>query len=121
MAHGSQAGVAAQASQSHWITALTISQSKPVQIFIIPSDEALMQVPSFFGALCAAQKILLTTLSVREKTLHDVKELLESSFLGQTACYGIWDLEQCNKQLLPQLLTYFTQYQGPHTLIIAVS
>ncbi len=95
--------------------------SKHVFLFAAHSSELLMHVSLLFNALCNAKQIPLITLSVREKSLHDIKEILESSFLGQNNWYAIYDLEQHAKNSATTLLNYLLQYTGPHRIIVCYS
>ena len=113
--------VAASHIKSHWIHRLHSAVPNQGTFFIAPSSEVLAQLPVLFTYICVEKQIILITLSVREKSLREIKELLESSFLGQSNWYGIWDLELAPKNILPQLLDYFMQYQGPHILIVCFS
>lgn len=113
--------IVASYARSHWIECVHAAVPNQGTFFIAPSSEVLAQLPVLFAYICVEKQITLITLSVREKSLREIKELLESSFLGQSNWYGIWDLEFYAKNMLSQLLEYLMQYRGPHTLIICFS
>lgn len=92
---------------------------KHVFFFAAPDPELLIQLPHFFNLVCSIKKIFLVTLSVREKSLNEIKEILESSFLGQSKWYAVYDLEYHAKSSMTQLLNYFLSYTGPHHLIVS--
>jgi hypothetical protein len=108
-----------QLQNSTWIKKLT-SQNTDASVFycLAPSAETLMHLPMLFGAVRSAAQQPIINLAVREKSLRNIKAILETSFLGSTNWYGIYDLEQCSKQDAAALCTYLMQYRGPHTLII---
>lgn len=102
---------------------LSFHAESPKYVFVctVHSSEMLAHIPFLFNLLCAAKQISLITLSVREKSLHDIKEILESSFLGKTNWYAIYDLEHHAKNSATLLLNYLLQYTGPHHLIVCYS
>jgi hypothetical protein len=111
-----------QLQNSTWIKKLT-SQNSDASVFccVAPSSETLMHLPALFSAVRSAAQQPIINLAVREKSLRDIKAILETSFLGSTNWYGIYDLEQCSKQDAAALGAYLMQYRGPHTLIVCFS
>ncbi len=107
--------------QSHWIKHIDVHLASGASFFIAPSLEAMAFIPMLFNYICAEKKISLITLSVREKSMRDMKEILESTFLGQAHWYGIWDLELVSKNTISTFVDYLMQYKGPHILIICSS
>lgn len=120
MAKVQQAGAAVPV-KSHWIHRIQNVVPEQGTFFIVPTSESIMHVPLLFTHICVNKSIALHTLSVREKSLREIKELLESSFLGQSNWYGIWDVELSAKNVVQPLLEYLRMYKGPHTLIVCFS
>lgn len=112
--------VTAPVSQAYltWFASLNSAAHQRVTLIAVPSPELMVQMPSLVKAAAALRQMACLNLPIRDKSLNEIKEILENSFLGNYFLYCIWDLEQFPKNAVTALASYLAQYTGPHYIVL---
>lgn len=104
-----------------WFELLHTSAQPRLTLLMVATSELSVQMPAILRATAAHRQLRMLMLAIRDKSLNEIKEILENSFLGTYFLYCIWDIEQFPKNTLSALTTYLMQYSGPHYIVILCS
>src|SRR3984957_20380747 len=109
------------AAYLHWFESLHTPKQQRVTALLIPTAECMVQMPGILRAAAKIRNLQCITLSIRDKSIAEIKEILENSFLGSYFLYCIGDIEQFPKNLFTLLTSYLMHYQGPHYIVVLCS
>lgn len=102
-----------------WIESFEKKIEHSVTLIVIPSVDILHIIQHMVKKALEIRGISLSSVSLRDHSVEEVKKNLAASFLGQQLFYWLYDLENIPKQALANIFNYLMSYNGPHVIIMA--
>lgn len=84
---------------------------------VCPEDNPPILFMASIVSYVKEKGLMLETIDVTDLELNQLFSRLETSFLGMRMSYVVRGLENKEKKVRQQLLTYLSNYHGPHSIV----
>lgn len=96
----------------------TVLENQSIIVFTIPDGLMPVVFIAHLISFLKAKQHPIEMFSVGDAELSSIFSRLETSFLGMKISYWLRGVDEMDKKLRQQLLSYLAQYNGPHQILL---